>query len=171
MWATGSSGAGCPSGRPPRLRSRPTARRSPVQGRPRCGFGTWARARNSTSGRDTTVTSGPWRSRPTAGSWPQQPFSIRSCTSGTQPRAGRFAPDGKGVTVPTDTGLVIEEATTGRPLATIPGNLGRPLAFSADGRLVAVATGTVVESPLGGLGGGWRVEGVSLAEVATGKEI
>jgi hypothetical protein len=68
------------------------------------------------------------------------------------------------VTVAVRDCLIIEDTLTGRQRAAVPGDLGRPVAFSPDGQLVAVG---IHET----LGKGYRTKGVRVAEVATGQEV
>jgi RNA polymerase sigma factor (sigma-70 family) len=95
-------------------------------------------------------------SRRIDGSWANK-FEEHAC----------FTPDGKGLTVRTDEGLLIEEATTGRGLAKVPLSLGRPLTFSADGLLVAAALLRPHQDPYDG----YKMEGICLAETVTGAEV
>jgi WD40 repeat protein len=83
--------------------------------------------------------------------------------------SSRFTADGEAVTVDGRLGLTIEETATGRELATIPGDLGHPVAFPPDGKLVAVGVHETLDE--GRLGGGYRPKGVRVAEVATGQEV
>jgi WD40 repeat protein len=79
-----------------------------------------------------------------------------------------FTPDGKGVTEKTGDGLTIQDTATGRSQVFIPGIIGKPLAFSHDGRLVAApAIGKPKEDPFD-----WdEMDGVRIAETLTGKEV
>jgi WD40 repeat protein len=98
-----------------------------------------------------------YHSRPISATGFESSFDFHSC----------FTPDGKSVTVRTEKGLVVEETITGRQLATVPGSLGSPAAFSPDGRLLAAS----VSKPRGTPFDGYEVQGMVLAEVATGKEV
>jgi WD40 repeat protein len=82
-----------------------------------------------------------------------------------------LTPDASGVTVRVQGELAIEEAATGKQLVTFPGVVDlHPIAFSPDGRLVAVVRRAPVMPPaLPGARG--EVEAVSLADVATGREV
>jgi RNA polymerase sigma factor (sigma-70 family) len=83
--------------------------------------------------------------------------------------SSRFTADGEAVTVDGRLGLTVEDTTTGRELATVPGDLGHPVDFAPDGKLVAVGVHeTLGEGPLGG---GYRPKGVRVAELATGQEV
>jgi WD40 repeat protein len=79
----------------------------------------------------------------------------------------RFLPDGKAVTVRTETGLTFEDTATGRESVTIAGNLGRPLAISRDGRLVAISEYEPFDDPFAG----YKSRAVVVAEVVSGKEV
>jgi WD40 repeat protein len=71
----------------------------------------------------------------------------------------RFTPDGKGLLVSTRTGLVIQDTVTGTERTKFPENLRGWVAFSSDGKLLAV---------FGSWGGG---EGVlRVLKTATGRE-
>jgi RNA polymerase sigma factor (sigma-70 family) len=79
----------------------------------------------------------------------------------------RFTPDGECVTADSKECLTIEETTTGRELARIPGDLGHPVAISPDSKLIAVGIHETLDVPRGG----WKPRGVRVAEVATGQEL
>src|SRR5262249_27003406 len=57
-----------------------------------------------------------------------------------------------------------EDTVTGQARATIPGDLGRPVAFPPDGKLVAVGIHETV-------GSGYSSRGLRVAEVASGQEV
>jgi WD40 repeat protein len=88
-----------------------------------------------------------------------------------------FTPDANGITLRTEGGLAIQDTVTGKELVTIPGVVSLvPIAFSPDGRLLATVRCPVVAPPAGKGGKGFpqadgEVTGVSVAEVATGKEV
>jgi WD40 repeat protein len=77
-----------------------------------------------------------------------------------------FTPDGKALVMRRSQGLTIEETLTGRQLARISGNLGTPVAFSHDGRLLAA---TYQHYPEGSSES--QVKALILTETATGKEV
>ena len=78
-----------------------------------------------------------------------------------------FAPDGETMTAWREGRVRLEEVSTGSLRATLPPDVGRPLLFSPDGRLVAAAilqpSQNHIEQD--------RRKGVSLLESATGAEI
>jgi hypothetical protein len=86
---------------------------------------------------------------------------------GTWQVHSRFTPDGKSVTVRTHRGLSFEDTASGRETLTIAGDLGRPLAISPDGRLVAASEFEPLDDPFNG----YKVRAVVLAESLTGKEV
>jgi WD40 repeat protein len=91
--------------------------------------------------------------------------------------SSRFTPGGEGVTVDGTDYLTVEEVTTGRELAIIPGNLGHPVAFSpggdnprAMGELVAAGIHKLADdSPPGD--GAYEPVGLRVAEILTGQEV
>jgi WD40 repeat protein len=95
--------------------------------------------------------------RPTAGGGSTSWIETHTC----------FTPDGNAVTVRTDSGLILQDTFTGRPLAKIPLQIGRPLAFSMDGKLLAGATLRPQKDPFDG----HIQEAVCIAELASAKEI
>jgi WD40 repeat protein len=95
-------------------------------------------------------------SKPNAGGGSQSRISFNSC----------FSPDGTQVTVWSNKGLQITETLSGRPLAMIPGNLGRPSAFSFDARLLAAGIRKEGGDPFDA-----QIEAIGIYESITGKEI
>src|SRR5262249_18623572 len=79
----------------------------------------------------------------------------------------RFTPDGKSVTIRTDSGLTLQDTMSERERASIMGNLGRPLAISPDARLVAASQYKPFDDPFNG----YEVQSIVVAELATGKEV
>jgi RNA polymerase sigma factor (sigma-70 family) len=80
-----------------------------------------------------------------------------------------FTPDAGGITVVTEQGLTIQDTLTGRELVTVPDAFQQlPIAFSADGKLLA-AVRTPANLPPAGKGG--EPTAVSVVELATGKEV
>jgi WD40 repeat protein len=91
--------------------------------------------------------------------------------------SSRFTPDGEGVTVDGTDYLTIEDVTTGRELAIIPGNLGNPVAFSpggdnprAIGELVVAGIHKPADDPPPG-DGAYEPVGLRVAEIFTGQEV
>ncbi len=88
-----------------------------------------------------------------------------------------FAPDGERVTVwQSEDRLAIEEVTTRRLLATLPKGVGHPLAFSTDGRLLAVFLQPRIEHMMAWaepkpIRERYDVKGLSLIETASGQEV
>jgi RNA polymerase sigma factor (sigma-70 family) len=80
--------------------------------------------------------------------------------------SSRFTPDGRGATVDSRERLLLEDTLTGQELATVPGDLGRPVAFSPDTALVAVGIHKTLAPDRG-----YQQKGVRMAELATGEEI
>jgi WD40 repeat protein len=77
-----------------------------------------------------------------------------------------ITPDGLAVTSRNDSGLIVEETTTGRHLNFIPGTLGRPIAFSPDGHFLAAAILAPQDDPFNS-----KAIGICVAELLTGKEV
>jgi hypothetical protein len=74
---------------------------------------------------------------------------------------------GDQVSVASRQGLILEDTVTGQERARIPGDLGHPVAFSPNGRLVAAGIHQSAEKP----GDGYEMLGVRVAEMATGQEL
>jgi RNA polymerase sigma factor (sigma-70 family) len=115
----------------------------------------------------------------------QNHVGVWDTASGTLLKRRQFAgdvgslltPDANGVTVRVEDELAIEETSTGKRLVTFPDVEDlRPMAFSPNGRLVAVVRrgpehpGPVI-GRVGGRGPRGEVTAVSLAEMATGQEV
>lgn len=105
---------------------------------------------------------------------------IQRLLSAVQPTSNKgfveLPPDGEGVTVwQSDDRLTIEEITTTCLLATLPKGVGHPLAFSPDGRLLAVFLQPRAEHgcmmDLDPVREKYDVKGLSLTETATGQEV
>ncbi len=79
-----------------------------------------------------------------------------------------FTPDGEKVTVDGREQLTIEDTRTGRQVAAIPGDLGKPAAFSSDGKFLAVGMRKTEEDAPGG---GWKPLGLRVIEMASREEI
>jgi RNA polymerase sigma factor (sigma-70 family) len=79
----------------------------------------------------------------------------------------RLSRTGDLVSVATRQGLILEDTVTGRERARIPGDLGHPVAFSPNGRLVAAGIHQSGEKPEDG----YEMLGVRVAEMATGQEL
>jgi RNA polymerase sigma factor (sigma-70 family) len=87
-----------------------------------------------------------------------------------------FTPDGTGITRQTADGMAIQDTVTGKYQVTFPGVVDLfPIAFTPDGKFVAVARRKMVvqgtEKEAGALKGIGERTGVSVEEVATGKEV
>lgn len=82
----------------------------------------------------------------------------------------RFSADGACVTVRNPNRLILEDPRTGRELGSIPGDVGRPVAFSPDGGLVAVGIHKTI-TPLPGGPEGYEAKGVRVVEAASREEI
>jgi WD40 repeat protein len=78
-----------------------------------------------------------------------------------------FSADAASVTVRSGKHLAIEDAKSGRVLAVLPENVGRPVMFSPDGQLVAAAALKPKEDPFEAA----AMEGMRLIESATGQEV
>lgn len=80
------------------------------------------------------------------------------------------APDGETATVWMGERVGLEDLATGGRLALFPNDVGGPIVFSPDGRLLAAAVLLPRKDPLEAIDQGEEVIGLSLIETATGEE-
>jgi WD40 repeat protein len=97
-----------------------------------------------------------YMSRPNPGGGSASRIRFNSC----------FSPDGALLTPWSNNGLQITEVLSGRALAAVAGDLGRPSAFSPDARLLVAGIHKAGVDPFNP-----EVEAIGLYETATGKEV
>src|SRR5262249_17589517 len=102
-----------------------------------------------------------------------EPLTSRTILGG---RFGQLSPDGRSLVCWTPGRLLLEDVASGRERVTIPGEFGRFMAFSREGKFLAIAAlkppGQPPQPhvPVDPADDG-RVEAASIIEVATGKEV
>jgi WD40 repeat protein len=101
-----------------------------------------------------------------------KPLVSRRLVGSTFGQSSHFSPDGGTVAFPRPDGLALQDVLTGEDRLVLPGELGAPLAFSADGQILAAA---IYQHQPPGNRRPYRIpseiEAVGFWEVATGQAI